>query len=507
MVNISKFTQLFIICCLPLFMIIGPFIAELALFFFLIIFFYKVIKLRDFKFFNFFFLYFVLSFYIFLVISGINSNYFYDNYINILFYFRFILISLAICYFLYNHQNYLRYIFYFFCFFLCIVYFDSIIQFYFDKNIFGFPKYRPDRISSFFNDDLVLGSFLLRLTPLLIWFGFYFKKNKFIIKAVYIISLFHIYVIFLSGERASFLLTLIYFIILFFTLNINFFLKLKFIIFSFTIIILTFFLNPVLKDRFGSQLKNQIFKKNELNKFLPYYFPMFETSLKMMKDSPIIGQGPKSFRYACSDKKFEAFFDGKDITDNTIINFPYDWKTPGNLIVENFFVEVGDNIKKDDLLISYKFKDKEEIFYLKAKYEFQIKRIIKKDLYLNEDVVLEVSPKNLPEIVIKKKNSCNTHPHNYYIQLLGETGVIGFIFVLSVFIYLIIKITLHFIYTILNKRNQLNNLEICMLVGFIISLWPFTTTGNFFNNWINILNYYPLGFYLFTIKVNKDNVS
>ena len=508
--NISKFSQLFILCCLPLFMVAGPFIAELSLLIFLIIFFFNIIKFKDFKFFKKNILYFISLFYIFLIISGVNSNYFNENYINILFYLRFILISLAISYFLINNQHYLKYIFYFFSFLLFIIYIDSITQFYFEKNILGFPKYRPDRISSFFNDDLILGSFLLRVTPLLIWFGFYFEKDKLKTRLVLILSMFHIYIIFLSGERASFLLVLIYFILLFFALNLNFIFKLKFILFSISIICLTFFLNPILFDRYGNQLYSQIFASDKNNvKFFPYYLPMFDTSLKMMKDSPILGQGPKSFRYACNEKKFEVFFDNRDIIiDNTIVKFQHTWKEPGNLTIENFYVEVGDNVKKNDLLLSYKFINKKEIIHLKAQYEFQIKKIIKKNTYLNDDRVIEVWPKNLPEKIIKKKNSCNTHPHNYYMQLLGETGLVGFIFVLSIFIYILIKIISNSLCVILKKNIKLSNLQICLLTGFIISLWPFTTTGNFFNNWINIMNYYPLGFYLFTIeKIKKDNVS
>jgi hypothetical protein len=35
-----------------------------------------------------------------------------------------------------------------------------------------------------------------------------------------------------------------------------------------------------------------------------------------------------------------------------------------------------------------------------------------------------------------------------------------------------------------------------------INLFPFAPAGNFFNNWMSMIYYYPLGFYLYSRKEN-----
>ena len=67
--------------------------------------------------------------------------------------------------------------------------------------------------------------------------------------------------------------------------------------------------------------------------------------------------------------------------------------------------------------------------------------------------------------------------------------------------YLIAKIVFNLF--VLKKRDQ-NDLEICLIVYFFVLLWPLIPTGNFFNNWINIISFFPLGIYIYN-KKKKTN--
>ena len=83
------------------------------------------------------------------------------------------------------------------------------------------------------------------------------------------------------------------------------------------------------------------------------------------------------------------------------------------------------------------------------------------------------------------RDSCSTHPHNTYIQILTETGIIGFLFLLIGLIYFCKYILKHFILKFKGKY-YFNDFEICILSGIGIYLWPIVPTGNIFNNWLNI---------------------
>ena len=93
--------------------------------------------------------------------------------------------------------------------------------------------------------------------------------------------------------------------------------------------------------------------------------------------------------------------------------------------------------------------------------------------------------------------SCETHPHNTYIELLSEAGIFAFLVVAGLFIlicYLSIK---HFVLKLIrDKKGTINDFEVCLLSAVIISLWPFSPSGSFFNNWMSIVYYFPVGLLL-----------
>ena len=99
---------------------------------------------------------------------------------------------------------------------------------------------------------------------------------------------------------------------------------------------------------------------------------------------------------------------------------------------------------------------------------------------------------------------CSTHPHHFYIQLLAETGLVGFLFLLTALGYVLYTASRQFKSIIFKEKRYLTDYQVCLLAGILITLWPLSPNGNFFNNWLMVVYSLPVGFYLQSIYSKKN---
>lgn len=101
------------------------------------------------------------------------------------------------------------------------------------------------------------------------------------------------------------------------------------------------------------------------------------------------------------------------------------------------------------------------------------------------------------QIFVKKKDSfaCSTHPHNYHLEILHDTGIIGLIF-LSLFVFsLLYKATKKLTSKELNYNEKI--ILALLIINFLFIIFPLKSTGSLFTTWngallwlsVSLINY------------------
>jgi O-antigen ligase len=406
----------FLFSLIPFFLITGPFLSDLAISLISLLFLFYCSQKKNFFYFKNKYFYIFLIFWFYLILNTLINNFNIDSLRISLFYFRYGVFVIAITTFLNVDDKFIKYFFYciFFCFTSLIL--DGFYEYFFGENILGWKNAESARISSFFGEEKILGSYLSRLWPIFFGISIFLLKQKnkmfFLFVLIFILSE---TLIFLSGDRSAFFnINLSAIFVILFSRKL---LKLRLIILSVSIflIIIISFINPTAKERIFDRTIKQMNLIKDMEKsrvsglyiFSKEHTHHYITAYRMYLDNKILGVGVKNFRKFCSDEKYEV-----------------------------------------------------------------------------------------------SSASCAPHPHNTYLQILSETGLIGFLFLITVFIYFCIYLIKHLMLRFKGKY-YFTDFEICILSGIAIYLWPIIPTGNVFNNWLNIAMILNLPFLFWSRKLKN----
>tara|TARA_B100001964_G_C14225770_1_gene597554 strand:- start:1085 stop:2326 length:1242 start_codon:yes stop_codon:yes gene_type:complete len=132
-------------------------------------------------------------------------------------------------------------------------------------------------------------------------------------------------------------------------------------------------------------------------------------------------------------------------------------------------------------------------------YEHQGIFIASINIFL-DNKMFGIGPKLFREVCLEPKyyspHRCSTHSHNFYLQLLSETGLIGVIPLIALYIFFLFLIFKHFLNKFFKRKYILNDYQIYLISPFIINFFPIIPSGSFFNNWLSIVYFFPVGFLL-----------
>ena len=396
----------YLVIFFPVFFFLRSFILNFALITISILFLILSIK-YNYKFLSKKYNIFLLAFFLYILFSNLIINQSYISLTKSIFLLKFFFFFNSIIFvfsriskkFLYKNLIYLL-------FFIAIISLDFLKQYFMGSNFIGLKPYfcatdslmntECQRYSGFFGSELVFGGYFSTV----IFSSFLQLKLLKNSKCINLFPIFILIIVFLSGERSAFLLTL-FFLIIYFSIIIEFNLK-NIVGILFSIFVSIMLINFSVKDSTKSRYYTDIIELIDFNQ--PNFFEAlkltpwglhYNASLSMISEKPIFGNGFKSFRIKC--KKYET-----------------------------------EKIQKST--------------------EYKV---------------------------------CSTHPHNFHLEILLDTGMIGY-FIFIIFLFYLFKD----LYKSGNPKNLTIYLIILLMLTFIFLPRP---TGSIFSTFYGTIFWYFVG--------------
>ena len=326
--------------------------------------------------------------------------------------------------------------------------FDVILQYLMGFDLFGL-KSLGTRNSGPFGDEVIAGSYLQRFSFLSIFciFGIFKNKNFSVPILIFIITL-HTTAILLAGNRMPLLLFLLGCVLI-----IIFIKNIRLVMTSSLVIFLAIFSVIAANDK--------DFEKRYVSQIL-YNFNI----MKLVATTPEKSATKGEKKLANNEKNLEdkKYYDGLPKTLNFL-------RTTGHGRIFKTSLKMWE----EQPLIGFGFKS------------FRIKcwNIVEK-----WEGAAHVA-----------SYACSNHPHNYYLELLSEAGIIGTSLMI---IFFLILIKNSFFYLIKFKRitDPEKYLLISFIIVFLLEIWPIRSSGSFFTTWNSTFFWLSVAM-LFTINTKK----
>ena len=122
----------------------------------------------------------------------------------------------------------------------------------------------------------------------------------------------------------------------------------------------------------------------------------------------------------------------------------------------------------------------------------------------NKNYRIETCAENFKQNKSKENYVCQTHPHQIYLEILSEHGLLGSLIFLSLLFFLVFK----YLNVIIFSKNDI---QLGCLIYLIINFLPILPSGSFFGDfnstlfWINLSLMYACNPKTNIFHLNKKN--